>query len=109
MSTKAEDLALATEIRIAVSRMHRQFRKQITGFPVSMLEQSVMAVLDRRGNMLPSELAIIEKVSAQSMSQTLNHLHELDFVHKKADPGDKRKVIVSLSKKGKDIDRKSVV
>ncbi|PUZ20697.1 DNA-binding transcriptional regulator, MarR family [Chitinophaga costaii] len=102
MSSKAEDLALATEIRIAVSRMHRQFRKQITRFAVSMPEQSVMAILDRRGKMLPSELAGIEKVSAQSMSQTLNHLHALDFIHKKSDPDDKRKVVVSLSKKGKD-------
>ncbi|HEY0272416.1 MAG TPA: MarR family transcriptional regulator [Chitinophaga sp.] len=103
MSSKAEDLALATEIRIAVSRMHRQFRKQVTGFAVSMLEQSVMAILDRRGSMLPSELAGIEKVSAQSMSQTLNHLHEQELIHKGTDPEDKRKVVVSLSKKGKDI------
>lgn len=102
MPSKAEDLALATEIRIAVSRMHRQFRRQITGFSVSMLEQAVMAILDRKGSMLPSELAAIEKVSAQSMSQTLNRLHELEFVHKNQDPGDKRKVVVTLTRKGKE-------
>lgn len=97
------DLAVAAEIRIAVSRILRQFRKQVVNFPVSMTEQTTLALLDQHQQLLPSELAAMEKITAQSMSQVLNNLHHLGYIHKEGAAHDKRKVYVSLSKKGLEV------
>lgn len=97
------DLAIASELRIAVSRLMRQFRKQVVNFPVSMTEQTTMALLDQYKQLLPSELAAIEKITAQSMSQILNNLHAMGYIHKEVSAEDKRKVVVSLSKKGLEV------
>ncbi|RFM25627.1 MarR family winged helix-turn-helix transcriptional regulator [Deminuibacter soli] len=102
MSDK-QDLAIAAEIRIAVSRILRQFRKQVVNFPVSMTEQTTLALLDQHEKMLPSELAAIERITAQSMSQVLNNLHSLGYIHKEVSTEDKRKIYISLSKTGLEV------
>jgi len=95
-----QDIALATEVRTAMSRLLRQFRKQVTNTPLSLTEHTTMALLDQNGQMLPSELAAMEKVTAQAMSQSLNKMEELGYIKRTQDPDDKRKVLVSLSKQG---------
>lgn len=97
------DLIIAGEVRMAVSRLLRQFRKQVKHYPVSMTEQTTLVLIDQYGEILPSELAALEKMTAQSMSQILNRLSLLGYIHRQTAPGDKRKVLISLSKEGKEV------
>ncbi len=62
-----------------------------------------MALLDQHKQLLPSELAAIEKITTQSMSQILKSLLELDYISRSASKTDKRKANISLSKAGQEI------
>ena len=69
---------LASELRTVVTRLIKKLRKKsTTGLSLSLTERSTMALLDQKGEMLPNELAAMEKITNQSMSQILNHLGEL--------------------------------
>jgi len=57
--------------------------------------------------MLASELALMEKITTQSMSQVVNHLFELGLIVKTPSETDKRKVLISLSDTGKEIIEKA--
>ena len=59
-----------------------------------------MGLLDQHGELLPNELAAMEKITNQSMSQILNHLSELGYINRRISKEDKRKSIISLSAKG---------
>ncbi|MFL9482523.1 MarR family winged helix-turn-helix transcriptional regulator [Chitinophagaceae bacterium LWZ2-11] len=96
-----KDLSLAADIRVTVSGMLRQFRKRTIGYNISMTEHTTLAFIDLHGAILASELAALERVTAQSMSQIINHLQELGYVTKKISEQDKRKVFISLSQEGK--------
>ena len=59
-----------------------------------------MSLLDEHGELLPTELASMEKITNQSMSQILNHLEELGYIHRRVSKQDKRKSIITLSHRG---------
>ena len=50
--------------------------------------------------MLPNELAAMEKITNQSISQILNHLAELGYIKRRLSKEDKRKSFISLTAKG---------
>jgi DNA-binding MarR family transcriptional regulator len=60
-------------------------------------------LLFQHKELLPSELASMEKITSQSMSQILNHLLELGYITRTASKTDKRKVIISLTKEGENV------
>lgn len=97
-----DNLNLATEIRNVVTRLVKKVRyKTQVGSHLSLTERTTIGLLDTHKELLPSELAAIEKVTTQSMSQILNHLAELDYIIRKPSPTDGRKTFISLSKAGK--------
>jgi DNA-binding MarR family transcriptional regulator len=59
-----------------------------------------MSLLDQYGELLPNELAAMEKITNQSMSQILNHLAGLGYINRRISKKDKRKSIITLSAKG---------
>lgn len=59
-----------------------------------------MSYLYREGSLSPSELAEINKIRKQSMSQVLAHLEELKLIRRIVSKADKRKVAISLSAAG---------
>jgi DNA-binding MarR family transcriptional regulator len=98
------DLQLASDLRTVVARLIKKLRKQsVTGQLLSLTERSTMALLYQHKQLLPSELASMEKITNQSMSQILRHLLELGFISRTASGTDKRKVIISLTEKGEKI------
>ena len=104
MLTQSPDLQLATDFRTVVTRMIKKLRtKNTTGDELSLTERSVLALLYEQKEMLPSELALAEKITSQSMSAIVNHLLQLGYINRKASKTDKRKVLVSLTKAGQDI------
>ncbi len=95
---------LASDLRTVITRLIKKLRNQSTaGEKLSLTERSTISLLDQHGELLPSELAAMEKITTQSMSQILNHLLELGYIVRRISPTDKRKAIISLSKAGQQI------
>jgi len=92
---------IAAQLRPLLKRLTRKLRKLSPSdglLPQS--ERSVLVLLDEHGQLLASELAVMEKITPQSMGQLLNHLAQLNFIDKKVSPTDKRKILISLSQYG---------
>ncbi|MBK0380007.1 MarR family winged helix-turn-helix transcriptional regulator [Mucilaginibacter segetis] len=91
---------LASDLRTVTTRLIKKLRKKsATGSQLSLTERSTMSLL-YKGEYLPSELAAMEKITNQSMSQILSHLLELGYITRTASITDKRKVLISLSAEG---------
>ncbi|MDR3679273.1 MAG: MarR family transcriptional regulator [Flavipsychrobacter sp.] len=104
MSQHVKDNHLASDLRIVIMRLVKKIRNQgATSGMLSQTERSTIVSLDQHKQLLPSELAAMEKITTQSMSQVLNHLDELGFITRTASETDKRKTIISLSQAGQDI------
>jgi DNA-binding MarR family transcriptional regulator len=103
MSTK--DLQFASDLRTVVTRLVKKLRKKsVTGQQLSLTERSTLSLLlSSENGMLPSELAAMEKITNQSMSQILSGFLEKDFITRISSETDKRKVIISITEKGKGI------
>ena len=98
---KQSDIQLASDLRTVITRLIKKLRKHsVTGMSLSLTERSTMGLLDLHGELLPNELASMEKITTQSMSQILNHLYELGYINRRIPKEDKRKSIISLSVKG---------
>jgi len=99
----AKDLQFASDLRTVVTRLVKKLRKKsITGQQLSLTERSTLSQLLSSGNgMLPSELASLEKITNQSMSQILSGFLEKGFILRTSSESDKRKVIISLTEKGR--------
>lgn len=92
---------LASDLRTVITRLIKKLRsKSATSGKLSLTERSTISLLDQHRELLPSELAAMEKITTQSMSQILNHLLELGYITRKTSAADKRKVMISLSKAG---------
>lgn len=100
---KNNDLLLASDLRNVVARLIKKLRKEsVTGKQLSLTERSTMSLLYQNKQLLPSELASMEKITNQSMSQIISHLLELGYIIRTASETDRRKVIISLTEKGEE-------
>jgi DNA-binding MarR family transcriptional regulator len=98
---KNKDMQLAADLRTVVTRLVKKLRKEsLTAQQLSLTERSTMSLLFQYKELLPSELASMEKITNQSMSQILNYLLKLGYIRKTASDTDRRKVIVSLTGNG---------
>lgn len=94
---------LATQLRPVLTRLVRKMRKlSPINSVLSQTERSVLVLLEQN-EFLSAELAVIEKITPQSMGQVLNHLSELNLINKNVSPADKRKIYVSLSPTGQEM------
>ena len=97
-----QDIEVAASLRTVIHRLVKQLRRQThTDGQLSLTERSVMGSLYQLGELAPSALALLEKVTSQSMSQIIHHLYELDLIGKTPSGEDKRMVLLSLTPKGK--------
>jgi DNA-binding MarR family transcriptional regulator len=104
MASEQTDLQLASDLRTVVTRLIKKMRnKSATSTSLSLTERSTLALLDLHKELLPSELAGMEKITTQSMSQILSHLLEIGYITRKESKTDKRKAIISLSKTGQTV------
>jgi DNA-binding MarR family transcriptional regulator len=99
-----QNLQLASDLRTVLTRLIKKLRsKSETGGKLSLTERSTIGLLDLHKELLPSELAAMEKITTQSMSQILNHLFELGYITRRISTTDKRKSIITLSKTGQNV------
>ena len=98
------DYQLASDLRLVMTRLIKKLRvKSETGAMLSLTERSTLALLDQHKTLLPSELAAMEKITTQSMSQILNKLLDYGYIARKISKTDKRKSIISITKAGQNI------
>jgi DNA-binding MarR family transcriptional regulator len=96
-----QDLQFASDLRTAVGRLIKKLRKESpSAQKLSLTERSVMGLLYQHKALLPSELAAMEVITNQSMSQVLNRLSEFGYIIRIPSETDKRKVNISLSPAG---------
>jgi DNA-binding MarR family transcriptional regulator len=96
----ARPLALAGELRVALSRSSRRIRSRRGAADLPDPQFNVLAILLREGPLSPGALAEIEHVQPPSMTRTVNTLVGLGFVAKSEHPTDGRQVVVSLTEAG---------
>jgi len=95
---------LASELRAATSHLFKRLRRETrVEEDLSMTELATLAHLYNNTAHYPSELAELEKVKTQSMSQILNHLEELQLIEKTPSVADKRKIAIALSTRGREM------
>ena len=100
--TEQKDSLLASELRTVITRLIKKLRKQSsTAAHLSLTERSTIALLDQHGELLPNELAAMEKITTQSMSQILSKLQGLGLINRRISETDKRKAIITLADPGR--------
>ena len=98
----AQDLEIAGNLRTVLHRVIKILRRETRNdAELSLTERSTLGMLYNHGELLPSDIAKMEKVSTQSVSQVVNHLFELNYIYKNPSTEDKRKVLLSLTPAGK--------
>lgn len=98
----ARDIELATLIRTTIGRLVKLMRRETRNeSQLSLTERSTMGSLYPDVELAPSEIARMEKVTTQSMSQVINHLVELDYICRTPSDDDKRKTILRLTDAGR--------
>lgn len=96
------DNELAYAIRNLVTQMQRRLRKQISDLnQLSVAEQGTMAALLVQKEMSPTEIRLQLNISSQFMAQVLNKLSGLAYIQRQSSATDGRKIVVSLTKTGK--------
>lgn len=91
-------LGLASDLRLACQRVSRRVRFESTSELAPHLV-SVLANL-RKGSATPGELAEIERVSAPSMTRTINCLVDRGLADRDDHPSDGRSKVVTLTEAG---------
>ncbi|WP_316804576.1 MarR family winged helix-turn-helix transcriptional regulator [Pedobacter nototheniae] len=96
---------IAAQLRPVLTRLVRKMRKlSPVNTVLSQTERSVLVLLENQ-QFLSAELAVIEKITPQSMGAVLKHLDGLNLIERTPSETDKRKVYISISETGKEIIR----
>ena len=100
MSTAPDPADLAAELRLVLGQLIRRIRAE-SSFP--MPKAVVLGRLDRHGPQTVSDLAAAERMRPQSMAQTVADMEEAGLVERRGDPADRRRMLVDLTEKGRDL------
>jgi DNA-binding MarR family transcriptional regulator len=98
-----DTLTDAVRVKAALGRIYRQLRLTRAHGGLTMPESSALTMLDRNGPMTAAALAKLEQITPQSIGVTLAALEEQDLIEKHRDPEDGRRVILSLTRSGKQL------
>lgn len=96
---------LAVELAVAMSRLRARIRTE-SGGPgegITVSQVAMMRRLVERGPMSASDLAASEHVSQQAVAQRIEMLRPMDVLVLSPDPNDRRRKLVSLTPKGRDL------
>lgn len=96
-------LELAAELRAALMRTSRILRTEASSDVVSPSQNTVLALLSKRGPLTMRQLADIERVQAPTMTRTVNHLCERGLVTRADHPTDGRQVVINLTDEGRTV------
>jgi DNA-binding MarR family transcriptional regulator len=102
------DTALATAMRISISRLARRLRVERLGLGgtetvLSDIQLAALAALARHDSMTPGELAEHEKVQPPSMTRVIAVLEERGLVRREPHATDRRQVVLTVTEEGRDV------
>ena len=102
------DTALATAMRISISRLARRLRVDRLGLGgtetvLSDIQLAALAALARHDSMTPGELAEHEKVQPPSMTRVIAVLEERGLVRREPHATDRRQVVLTVTEEGRDV------
>ncbi|WP_426503716.1 MarR family winged helix-turn-helix transcriptional regulator [Dactylosporangium sp. McL0621] len=96
-----ENESTAAALQIAVGRLVRRLRQTHVPGEMTLSEASVLSRLDRGGPATPGELAGDERVKPQAMGTTLQAMEQRGLVRRSPDPGDGRRVLITVTDDGR--------
>jgi DNA-binding MarR family transcriptional regulator len=91
---------VAGALRVSVGLLLRRLRQMRTEGEPTLPESSALARLDRGGPATASALAKLEQISPQSIGATLGALEAKGLIERRADPGDGRRAVLSVTEAG---------
>lgn len=91
----------ATQVRRAVSHLHRKLRPALQQAGISMAKLSVVGQLLRAGRITPTELAAREGVKIQTLTRLLSELEVDGWLRRVPDESDGRQFLLSITPLGK--------
>src|SRR4029077_16857316 len=91
---------IAAALRVSIGLLLRRLRPVPPDDEITLPESSALARLDRTGPATPGALAKVEQISPQSMGATLAALEARGLIAREADPGDGRRVVLSVTDAG---------
>jgi DNA-binding MarR family transcriptional regulator len=89
---------LPTELRVVLGRLMRRLRREHR-FPLT--QAGVLGYLDRDGPRSIGELAAMESVRPQSMSQTIGELEGVGLIERRPDASDGRRTQIAITTLGR--------
>jgi DNA-binding MarR family transcriptional regulator len=98
VATTVDTTLLANRLRLALGHLVRRLRAEHS-FPFT--QGSVLGRLDREGCKSIGDLAAIERVRPQSMTQTIADLQDDGLIERRPDPSDGRRTLVELTERGR--------
>ena len=103
--TESEDLAsrAASEVRVAVGRMHRRLRLVANEGGLSASQTSVLARITKREADTAAALAAMDGVRPQSIAATVAALERDGLVARSDDPADGRRSILRATPEGESV------
>lgn len=92
---------LAAALGASLSLLYRRLRQSISEGDLTLPERSALSRIARGGPMTATALAKQEQISAQSIGATLAALERRQLVVRTPDPGDGRRIILTLTEAGR--------
>lgn len=93
--------AVARALFVSMGLLRRRLRASGSPGELTFPEVAAVARLQRNGPATSAELARLEQISPQSMGATLAGLEERQLVRRSADPSDGRRVVMSITERGR--------
>ena len=93
---------VAGELRASIGLLLRRLRQARPEGEITLPESAALTRLQRDGPATASALARAEQISPQSMGATLGGLEARGLIERRPDPGDGRRIVLSLSRAGHD-------
>src|SRR5262252_704286 len=94
---------VASALRVSIGLLLRRLRQVQADGELTLPESSALTRLDRGGPATSSALARLEQISPQSMGATLSALEARGLVERRPDPGDGRRVLLSVTGGGRQV------
>jgi DNA-binding MarR family transcriptional regulator len=92
---------VAAAVRVAVGLVVRKIKQAPLDGDLTMAESSTLSRLERAGPATSSDLARVDRISPQSMGVTVAALEERGLVQRSRDPGDGRRIVLSITERGR--------
>jgi DNA-binding MarR family transcriptional regulator len=105
LSSMIDDLRaneVASALQSSIGLFMRRLRQSPAQGELTVPEASALSRLERGGPATASDLARAERITPQGMSMTLAALEERGLVARRQDPSDGRRMLLSVTKAGRE-------